>query len=373
LKTVALYVSPQFKNEFLKLFETLETRELSYVWAEEGELDTSLLSGGGVDIVVEALNNPKQAGKVIKAALEGGLQVVATNTTALGNDRKTYKDIILDKGSSLITSGAIWGDGRNCAPNIESRSTRMFLIPGGEPSTLLRYMRDENIGFDAAVELYAEVNDTPIDQVRERAMGKSTLKRADLMREQVLSSVKGLVKSPRGLDHIEASDILLAERMGYAIKLTADIRMDGVFVAPFLFDRNLPLAHVEDADEAVWVALSDHNRMMTYRNHKRAFAENVIEDIKALQPAKLNIKPMLTNASPPAESLYFLRGNMGLASFCRDHPSFSVVSDSLMAKEGIEGAIVRTNKAKIEIDRLTSEFGIKIYNVFQGNDTWYPL
>jgi len=373
LKTVALYATPEYRDEFLKGFEKLEDRELSYVWDGEGELDTAILENGGVDIVIEALNAPKQSGKVIKAGLESGLAVVATNVAAVGAEREAYKNIVIDKGASLIISGAVWGDGREYANNIESRSKRLFLIPGGAPSTLLRYMRDENIGFNDAVELYAEVNDVAVDVVRERAMGKITLRRADLMREQVLSSVKGVVRNPRGLDHIEACDILLAERMGYEIKLTADIRMDGVFVAPFLFDRSLPLAHVEDTDEAVWVALNDHNRMMTYRHYKGAFIESVLADVVSLKPTKQNVKPNLTGAEQNTEVLYFMRGNMGMASFCKDHPSFSVIADSMIAKDGIEAAVVRTNKAKIEIDRLTSEFGVKIYNVFQGNDTWYPL
>lgn len=373
MKTVALYCAPKWKDMFLKQFASLEDRELAYVWAGEGEMDLSLLHEGGVDVVVEALEQPQQAGRVIKTALESGLTVVASNTVILGAERDAFKNVLIDKGARLITSGAVWGDGRFCAEDVESRSARIFLMPGGESSTLIRYMRDENMPFDEAVALYAEVHGLAEGIVRERVAGKGTLRRADLMREQALSSVKGIVRPAQGLDHVQVSDILLAERMGYTIRLTADIRIDGVSVAPFLFDRNSPIAHVDEEDEAMWVALPDHSRLMTYRNYQRAFVESVMADVKNLPERKMRVSSSLSQAPSSSESLYFLRGDMGLISFCKDHPSMSVVSDSLMAKESVEGVIVRTQKPRAEMDRLTSEFGVKMYNVFQGNDAWYQL
>ena len=376
MKTVALYASQPCQKEFLQQFEKLTERQLVYVLenqATQAGLDVSLLTQGGVDIVVEALQNPQQADQVIQAGLNAGITVVATNIAALNRACDVYQNTALDKGAVFITAGAVWGDGRAYLGHLQSESQRLFLLPGGASSTLLNYMRDENIPFDKAAELYAEIHDVALQNVQERASGKMTLRRARLMRQQALCSLSSDALRLHSLDRLAPYDIVLAERMGYTVKLTADIRVDGVDVAPFLFEKSLPLAHLAETDEAVWVACTDHNRLLTYRHYTRALPTSVIADVTTLQNITLTPKQQQAALPQRLDPLYFLCGTAGLVDFCKSQACLSVLSDSLMAKVGREGVVIRSCKAHPLIDQLTAEFDAKIYPIFQGSDTGFPL
>ena len=193
MKTVALYASQPCQKEFLQQFEKLTERQLVYVLenqATQAGLDVSLLTQGGVDIVVEALQNPQQADQVIQAGLNAGITVVATNIAALNRACDVYQNTALDKGAVFITAGAVWGDGRAYLGHLQSESQRLFLLPGGASSTLLNYMRDEISYIHAEAYPAGEMKHGPIALVDDTLPVINLACAADGLLEKTLSNMQ---------------------------------------------------------------------------------------------------------------------------------------------------------------------------------------
>jgi len=226
-----------------------------------------------VDVVCEVMGGIDPARELITGALERGKAVVTANKELVSTLGPELFALAGAKGTRLEFEAAVAGAIPIIRPLRESlagdRVRRVLGILNGTTNFILTRMTEEGIGFDLALGEaqrlgYAEADPTAdvdaFDAAQKAAIVASLAFDQHVVADDVYRE---------GISAVTATDIALARRMGYVIKLLAIAEIDdggriSVRVHPALVPVSHPLASVREAFNAVFVEGEAVGELMFY-------------------------------------------------------------------------------------------------------------
>lgn len=233
----------------------------------------SVVDDPAVDIVCEVMGGIEPARGLISAALERGKPVVTANKELVSTLGPELFALAGAKGTRLEFEAAVAGAIPIIRPLRESlagdRVRRVLGIVNGTTNYILTKMTEEGVDFGEALGEaqslgYAERDPTADVEGYDAAQKAAII--ASLAFDQHM--VAGDVYR-EGITGITATDIDLARRMGYVIKLLAIAEIDdagrvGARVHPALVPTSHPLASVRESFNAVFVEGEAIGELMFY-------------------------------------------------------------------------------------------------------------
>jgi homoserine dehydrogenase len=225
-----------------------------------------------VDVVVEVMGGREPASTLIRRALELGKPVVTANKELVAHEGPELYAAAHAAGVDLAYEAAVAGAIPIIKPLKESlagdRVTRVVGILNGTTNYILTRMTEEGADYaevlaDAQALGYAEADPTADvgghDAAAKAAILASlafdtTVHADDVFRE--------------GIERVSATDIRVADRLGYVIKLVGiaseqDDRI-AVRVHPAFLPKTHPLASVREAFNAIYVEAEAAGELMFY-------------------------------------------------------------------------------------------------------------
>lgn len=225
-----------------------------------------------VDVIIEVMGGVDPAGELIRRALELGKPVVTANKQLVAQQGPELYAAALAAGVDLSYEAAVAGAIPIIKPLKESlagdRVTRVIGILNGTTNYILSRMTDEGVAYadvlaDAQALGYAE-EDPSADVDGHDAAAKCAIL-ASLAFDTV---VHGDDVFREGIRSVTATDIRVASRLGYVIKLIgiaseADDQV-AVRVHPAFLPADHPLASVRDSYNAIYVEAAAAGELMFY-------------------------------------------------------------------------------------------------------------
>lgn len=226
-----------------------------------------------VDVVCEVMGGIEPARGLISAALEQGKPVVTANKELVSTLGPELFGLAGAKGTRLEFEAAVAGAIPIIRPLRESlagdRVRRVLGILNGTTNYILTKMTEERCGFDIALGEaqrlgYAERDPTADVEGFDAAQKAAIVASLAFDRHVVAGDVYR-----EGITGVTATDIDLARRMGYVIKLLAIAEADesgriGARVHPALVPTSHPLASVRESFNAVFVEGEAVGELMFY-------------------------------------------------------------------------------------------------------------
>jgi homoserine dehydrogenase len=232
----------------------------------------AVVEADDVDVVVEVMGGREPASTLIRRALELGKPVVTANKELVAHEGPELYAAAHAAGVDLAYEAAVAGAIPIIKPLKESlagdRVTRVVGILNGTTNYILTRMTEEGADYaevlaDAQALGYAEADPTADvgghDAAAKAAILASlafdtTVHADDVFRE--------------GIERVSATDIRVADRLGYVIKLVGiaseqDDRI-AVRVHPAFLPKTHPLASVREAFNAVYVEAEAAGELMFY-------------------------------------------------------------------------------------------------------------
>jgi homoserine dehydrogenase len=226
-----------------------------------------------VDLVIEVMGGRQLAGDLIRRALHLGKPVVTANKELIAHEGPELAELARNAGVDLAFEAAVAGAIPIIKPLKESlagdRITRVIGILNGTTNYILTRMTEAGVGYaEALAEAqalgYAEPGDPSADVGGHDAAAKcgiiaslafdTTVHGADVFRE--------------GIASVTATDIEVADRLGYVIKLLgiASVTDDQVAVRvhPTFLPKSHPLAGVRGSFNAIYVQAAAAGELMFY-------------------------------------------------------------------------------------------------------------
>ena len=243
-----------------------------------------------VSIICETMGGVGAAYQFTKTALEKGKSVCSSNKELVAKHGAELMKIAKEHGCAYLFEASVGGGIpvlRTLTTALTAeRITQIAGILNGTTNFILTRMEEEGAGFDEtlkkAQELgYAEKDPTADIEGHDTARKISIL--ADIMSGHFVDSDK---VHAIGITRIDKSDIALASKAGYKIRLLgiadrADDDSVSARVAPFLVKKGHPLAGVCDVFNAVFVTGNMLGETMYYGKGagKLATASAVVADV----------------------------------------------------------------------------------------------
>ena len=233
----------------------------------------ALVAADDIDLVVEVMGGRERAGALIRAALRAGKPVVTANKQLIAHEGPDLLAIAAEAGVDLMYEAAVAGAIPIIRPLKESlagdRIRRVIGILNGTTNYILTRMTEEGASYDdvlaQAQELgYAEKPDPSADTGGHDAAAKTAI----LASLAFDSAVIDPDVHREGIERVTATDIAVARRLGYVIKLVGIAsEVDGkvaVRVHPTFLPATHPLASVRLAYNAVFVEADAAGELMFY-------------------------------------------------------------------------------------------------------------
>jgi homoserine dehydrogenase len=215
----------------------------------------------GIDVIVEVIGGIEPARTLILTALKSGKPVVTANKELLANCGTELFEAASTAGVDLLFEAAVAGAIPLIRPLRESlageRIRRVMGIVNGTTNFILSKMDEAGAGYhDALAEAqslgYAERDPTADVEGFDAAAKAAILANVAFGARVVAGDVYR-----QGISDITVSDIAMARRLGFAIKLLAIVEEDAaglaVRVHPAMVPLTHPLASVRDSFNAVFV------------------------------------------------------------------------------------------------------------------------
>ena len=221
-----------------------------------------ILNDPEIDVVVEVIGGLNPAYSFVKESLLNGKSVVTSNKELVSVYGDELLQIARDNNKNFLFEASVGGGIPIIRPinqclaanEIESISG----ILNGTTNYILTKMVREGFSFEDALKNaqqlgYAEANPAAdiegIDSCRKIAILASLAYGEHVNPDKVHTE---------GITDIKLEDIRYADEMGYSVKLLGTIRKNSddtlyIMVAPFLVDKSIPLAGVEDVYNAILV------------------------------------------------------------------------------------------------------------------------
>ena len=234
----------------------------------------SVATAGDIDLVVEVMGGTTLAGDVIRAALESGKPVVTANKALLAARSAELFKIADDRGIDLLFEAAVCGGIPLIRPLRESLRgepiRRVLGIVNGTTNYILTKMTETGADYSDALREaqqlgYAEADPTADVEGHDAAAKIAIVANFAFGVHVVADDV-----ATEGISKISASDIAMAQKFGYVIKLLGVAERDSnsgavsVRVHPAMVELKHPLASVREAFNAVLVEGEASGSLMFY-------------------------------------------------------------------------------------------------------------
>lgn len=233
----------------------------------------SIVTDDDIDLVVEVMGGRERAGALIRTALRSGKPVVTANKQLIAHEGPDLLAIAAEAGVDLMYEAAVAGAIPIIRPLKESLAgdhiRRVIGILNGTTNYILTRMTEEGASYDdvlaEAQDLgYAEKPDPSADTGGHDAAAKTAI----LASLAFDSAVTDPQVHREGIERVTATDIEVARRLGYVIKLVGIAsEVDGriaVRVHPTFLPDTHPLASVRLAFNAVFVEADGAGELMFY-------------------------------------------------------------------------------------------------------------
>lgn len=274
------------------------------------EINT-ILQDPQIDIVVELIGGIEPAKTYLSQALGFGKHIVTANKDLIALHGKELMDLADARGLALFYEGAVAGGIpilRNLSHSFASdKMTRLLGILNGTSNFMLTKMFEEGWSYEQALKKAQELGYAESDPTND-VEGIDTAYKATILSQFGFGMPIDFDDvNYKGISSIRSEDVEVAQEMGFAIKLVADLRETptgiSVDVSPTLISQKHPLAAVNHVMNAVFIESIGIGQSLFYgpgagQNPTATSVLADIIDISRSIRSQIKIKPMNTYHCP---------------------------------------------------------------------------
>lgn len=274
------------------------------------EINT-ILQDPQIDIVVELMGGIEPAKTYLSQALGFGKHIVTANKDLIALHGKELVDLADARGLALFYEGAVAGGIpilRTLSHSFASdKMTRLLGILNGTSNFMLTKMFEEGWSYEQALKKAQELGYAESDPTND-VEGIDTAYKATILSQFGFGMPIDFDDvNYKGISSIRSEDVEVAQEMGFAIKLVADLRETptgiSVDVSPTLISQKHPLAAVNHVMNAVFIESIGIGQSLFYgpgagQNPTATSVLADIIDISRSIRSQIKIKPMNTYHCP---------------------------------------------------------------------------
>ncbi|HHU3834920.1 TPA: homoserine dehydrogenase [Streptococcus agalactiae] len=274
------------------------------------EINT-ILQDPQIDIVVELMGGIEPAKTYLSQALGFGKHIVTANKDLIALHGKELMDLADARGLALFYEGAVAGGIpilRTLSHSFASdKMTRLVGILNGTSNFMLTKMFEEGWSYEQALKKAQELGYAESDPTND-VEGIDTAYKATILSQFGFGMPIDFDDvNYKGISSIRSEDVEVAQEMGFAIKLVADLRETptgiSVDVSPTLISQKHPLAAVNHVMNAVFIESIGIGQSLFYgpgagQNPTATSVLADIIDISRSIRSQIKIKPMNTYHCP---------------------------------------------------------------------------
>ncbi|HGD3467225.1 TPA: homoserine dehydrogenase [Streptococcus agalactiae] len=274
------------------------------------EINT-ILQDPQIDIVVELMGGIELAKTYLSQALGFGKHIVTANKDLIALHGKELMDLADARGLALFYEGAVAGGIpilRTLSHSFASdKMTRLLGILNGTSNFMLTKMFEEGWSYEQALKKAQELGYAESDPTND-VEGIDTAYKATILSQFGFGMPIDFDDvNYKGISSIRSEDVEVAQEMGFAIKLVADLRETptgiSVDVSPTLISQKHPLAAVNHVMNAVFIESIGIGQSLFYgpgagQNPTATSVLADIIDISRSIRSQIKIKPMNTYHCP---------------------------------------------------------------------------
>ncbi|HEN7217097.1 TPA: homoserine dehydrogenase [Streptococcus agalactiae] len=274
------------------------------------EINT-ILQDPQIDIVVELMGGIEPAKTYLSQALGFGKHIVTANKDLIALHGKELMDLADARGLALFYEGAVTGGIpilRTLSHSFASdKMTRLLGILNGTSNFMLTKMFEEGWSYEQALKKAQELGYAESDPTND-VEGIDTAYKATILSQFGFGMPIDFDDvNYKGISSIRSEDVEVAQEMGFAIKLVADLRETptgiSVDVSPTLISQKHPLAAVNHVMNAVFIESIGIGQSLFYgpgagQNPTATSVLADIIDISRSIRSQIKIKPMNTYHCP---------------------------------------------------------------------------
>ena len=231
-----------------------------------------VVEGDDVDIVVEVVGGRDPAGKLVRRALEQHKPVVTANKELIAHEGPELHDLAESQGVDLLYEAAVAGAIPIIKPLKESlagdRIRRVVGILNGTTNFILTAMTEEGASYEEVLAEAQRLGYAEADPTADVGGHDAASKTAILASIAFDSKVHAEDVFREGIERVTATDISVADRLGYVVKLLGIAsEVDGavaVRVHPTFLPKTHPLASVRGSFNAIYVEADAAGELMFY-------------------------------------------------------------------------------------------------------------
>jgi homoserine dehydrogenase len=225
-----------------------------------------------VDVVVEVMGGLDPADALVRRALELGKPVVTANKELVAAAGPELYEAAHEAGVDLAYEAAVAGAIPIIKPLKESLAgdhvTRVVGILNGTTNYILTRMTEEGAGYEEVLADAQRLGYAEADPTADVGGHDAAAKCAILASLAFDTAVHGEDVFREGIDRVTPTDLRVADRLGYVVKLVGiasevDDQI-GVRVHPVFLPKEHPLASVREAFNAVYVEAEAAGELMFY-------------------------------------------------------------------------------------------------------------
>lgn len=234
----------------------------------------AVVAGDDVDLVVEVMGGTDPAGALVAAALEQSKPVVTANKTLMASDGPALLDKAEAANVDLLYEASVGGAIPIIRPLTETLAGeyvhRVMGIVNGTTNYILTRMDEEGADFDTVLADAQRLGYAEAEPSADVDGHDAAQKAAILATLAFGTRVHDTDVPTEGIRGIQAHDLELGRRLGYAVKLLAiaeyDADADAVLarVFPAMIPESHPLATVRLSYNAVFVEGESAGSLMFY-------------------------------------------------------------------------------------------------------------
>lgn len=274
------------------------------------EINT-ILQDPQIDIVVELMGGIEPSKTYLSQALGFGKHIVTANKDLIALHGKELMDLADARGLALFYEGAVAGGIpilRTLSHSFASdKMTRLLGILNGTSNFMLTKMFEEGWSYEQALKKAQELGYAESDPTND-VEGIDTAYKATILSQFGFGMPIDFDDvNYKGISSIRSEDVEVAQEMGFAIKLVADLRETptgiSVDVSPTLISQKHPLAAVNHVMNAVFIESIGIGQSLFYgpgagQNPTATSVLADIIDISRSIRSQIKIKPMNTYHCP---------------------------------------------------------------------------
>lgn len=274
------------------------------------EINT-ILQDPQIDIVVELMGGIEPAKTYLSQALGFGKHIVTANKDLIALHGKELMDLADARGLALFYEGAVAGGIpilRTLSHSFASdKMTRLLGILNGTSNFMLTKMFEEGWSYEQALKKAQELGYAESDPTNDVEGIDPAYKATILSQFGFGMPIDFDDVNYKGISSIRSEDVEVAQEMGFAIKLVADLRETptgiSVDVSPTLISQKHPLAAVNHVMNAVFIESIGIGQSLFYgpgagQNPTATSVLADIIDISRSIRSQIKIKPMNTYHCP---------------------------------------------------------------------------